>query len=252
MADDVGLPCLVLNDAVAFALGCPVMRVEAGPQTVLCLTLGTYFGCALLRSSATVQPVEVDDCLPNFAWPGGVSGSPTAALHFHKQRNSKDDQAYSQLVGWLIGALQRELGRLPVVLGGGGARSVQIEQVLLSIPETGGASVDVRVEADNLTGLAGAARLWQEVVERRRPIQELVAALTSTIKRSCAHWPGTKDAPAPASRLGPSYASPRRRGDPPGPTAPPYAARRCVARRLFVNSGRKRARSVPLLATLNI
>jgi len=174
VADDVGLPCLVLNDAVAFALGCPVMRVEAGPQTVLCLTLGTYFGCALLRSSATVQPVEVDDCLPNFAWPGGVSGSPTAALHFHKQRNSKDDQAYSQLVGWLIGALQRELGRLPVVLGGGGARSVQIEQVLLSIPETGGASVDVRVEADNLTGLAGAARLWQEVVERRRPIQEVV------------------------------------------------------------------------------
>jgi hypothetical protein len=176
LADDLGLPCVVLNDAVAFALGCPAMRFESGPQTVLCLILGTYFGCALLKSSATVQPVEVDDCLPNFAWPSGVSGSPTAALHFHRQHDLNDGQAYSRLVGWLVGALQQELGRLPVVLGGGRASSVQVRAVLSGVQEAGGVTVDVRVETDQLIGVAGAGRLWREVIERRRPIQEVVAA----------------------------------------------------------------------------
>lgn len=175
LEDEVGLPCVVLNDAVAFALGCSPDRPESGPQSRLCLTLGTYFGCALLKSSASVQPVEVDDCLRHHTWPDGRSGSPTAILRFHRQQHPNDERAYSRFVGWLIGALQPRLGRLPVILGGADARSVRLDEVAAGIRETGGGAVEVRVEADYLVALLGAARLWDEVVQRRRPIGEVIA-----------------------------------------------------------------------------
>jgi hypothetical protein len=41
-------------------------------------------------------------------------------------------------------------------------------------------------------------------------------------------------------------------GDPPGPTVPPYAARRRFARRLSVHSGQERQGEHLLLATSNV
>jgi hypothetical protein len=151
------------------------MRFESGPQTAICLTLGTYFGCALLKSSGTVQPVEVDDHLARHTWPGGVSGSPTSLLQWHRQQHSNDEHAYGRLVGWLIGALQKHFGPLPVVLGGGGASSIHEDDVVLGINEVSGGAVDLRLEPSEQTALLGAARLWTEVMERRRPVQELIA-----------------------------------------------------------------------------
>jgi hypothetical protein len=180
LMDELGLRCVVLNDAVAFALGCPPMRFDTGPQANLCLILGTYFGCAVLKSTGTVQPVEVDYCLPHYAWPSGALGSPTAVLNRHRQQNPDDAQAYGRLVGWLIGALQTKFGKLPVVLGGGHIKSVRIEDVTLGIQDAGGSDVDVRIETDYLAGLKGAAHLWREVIEGRRPIQEVVAARADT------------------------------------------------------------------------
>src|SRR5207244_1888383 len=67
--DELALTCLVLNDAVAFALGCPAREYESGPPANLCLTLGTNFGCAILRKSSIAEPVEVNKLLSNIAWP---------------------------------------------------------------------------------------------------------------------------------------------------------------------------------------
>lgn len=174
--EQLGLTALVLNDAVAFALGCPELEHESGPRAALYITLGTNFGCALMRNSSVVHSVEVNQHLANIGWPNGFRGSASALLHRYREQRVPDT-SYSQLVGWVLGALQRDFSRVPVVLGGGGAGQIAQDEVTKGIEAVGGSEVRMTLQAADSVALFGAARFWSEVATRGRPVWELVGPM---------------------------------------------------------------------------
>lgn len=173
LVEEGGLPTVVLNDAVAFALGSLPLATEYGPQSTVCLTVGTNFGGALLHGVSIAQPLDLNELLAHTIWPNGLSGFPSRLMRWQEQQ-PLEEREYGRITGWVIGRLQQHTRSLPVVLGGGRTRSILVDDVLRGIREVGADAVSVRLDANERVALVGAARLWSEVVEHRRPIAEMI------------------------------------------------------------------------------
>jgi hypothetical protein len=121
---------VLFNDAVAFALGCVhEQKIQKWQSPILCLTLGTGIGCALLLQEGAnlrIKPFELFKM--RRWWPVGFEGDPhelAGAPFFHYVRVYTDwdveetKRQFSERIALIIKEIEKELGFNSVVLGGG-------------------------------------------------------------------------------------------------------------------------------------
>lgn len=177
----------MLNDAIACALGCLVQLAEdERDQRHLCLTLGTYFGCAVITPGASGHPVarafEADDFFAReHRWPDGTVGTPTYILNarFAEQR-SKDEPAYRKLVAGMVAGITQGTEEHPegarfdsIFLGGGRAKALAPDAWADLFAAAGAPSLRVRVVHER-AALDGAARAWAHEHLYGRAIEALI------------------------------------------------------------------------------
>jgi hypothetical protein len=185
LGERLGVPRVtVLNDAVAFGLGCVCFDAgESVSGRTLCLTLGTNFGCALVeRSIGHVTPVEANRVLSGLVWPNGHRGSPAQVLRglpFERtdarEWDSQSQRSFGELVGWVAGELNQRRSCGGIMLGGGRANIVDPGDVETGMAAVGVAPLPIICDGRDETALLGAASAWATRYLQARPLAEIIA-----------------------------------------------------------------------------
>jgi hypothetical protein len=155
----------ILNDAVAFALGCfHEQQVNDLQFPILCLTLGTGIGCAILQKEGEdlrVKPFELFRI--RRWWPVGFEGDPhelAGAPFFSYVRHYTDwdveetKHQFSIRIVLIIREIEKELNFNSVLLGGGRVRFANADEISENL------SKQVRIMDRPELSLRGAAYGW--------------------------------------------------------------------------------------------
>ena|GEM_PF-4850175 len=185
---------VILNDAVAFALGCQDDTIMKGLELpVLCLTLGGGVGSAFIKQGKPkkgailrknryfVEPFEVGHIWKE--WSDGFEGNPhqLAGQDFFDWADTKPNwgevqkkQQFSQRIAWIINAITNEEKRdFSSVIIGGGRSKEYIDQNIVS-QSLSSKNVRLKVESDTYLSLQGAAKLWIQQFHYKKSIADLI------------------------------------------------------------------------------
>ncbi len=174
----------MLNDAVAFALG-SIQREPSGEASgrTLYLTLGMDFGGAIAEPSiGYVTPAELNVLLRGTVWPNGHRGSPAQILMEQpyvrtdgREWDAEARRGFGELTGWVAGEVSKRRAVEAVVLGGGRANIVDVDDVGRGMRAVGATPPPIRIDGRDESALAGAAFAWVTRYVQRRPLAEIIA-----------------------------------------------------------------------------
>ncbi len=192
LEDDI----VILNDAVAFALGCQDDTIMRGLKLpVLCLTLGGGIGSAFIQQGKSkkgailqknryfVEPFEVGHIWKE--WSDGFEGNPhqLAGQDFFDWADTKQHwnevqkkQQFSQRIAWIINAIANEEKRdfRSVIIGGGRSREY-VDQSIVS-ENISLKNIELKVEPDTYLSLQGSAKLWLQEYHYKKSITDLIGS----------------------------------------------------------------------------
>jgi hypothetical protein len=177
----MGLDCiLIVNDAVAFALGCKSEnRINGLKLPILTITLGGAVGSAIIQTGKPfITPYEVGNIWR--IWDDGFEGNPhmLAGQDFfdwvsnetswgieEKKRN------FSQRLAWMINAIRDQKIRVnSVMIGGGNAAYIDVSDVKNNLNQKCKLILSRQPEIP----LYGLARLWLEHFHYGHPISNFI------------------------------------------------------------------------------
>ena len=180
----IGYDCiLVVNDAIAFALGCrnDDQIINDLKLPVLAITLGGGIGSSVIhKKKPFVIPYEVGDIWK--VWENGFEGNPhmLAGQGFFdwvsRETNWETEETrlnFSRRLAWIINSVREQKIQFnSVIIGGGNAAKIDQSEVSRNIRER----CELRLSRLPEVSLYGAAKLWVDHFHYGQPLSDLVGS----------------------------------------------------------------------------